>query len=779
MQEADTAVFPSTALRQANLPPYRLSHYPPFLRSYRDLTFFALSLSVHVPSHILPALPLPPPSFDQSPSETRLLCYNLSRWFARLTAEAAHRDHPETRNFIETEYSYHPLAPNPDYAPPLVVKRWRAVMDNAAHMERGYSLDLGAGLGLPNGVLSTPATPINSSKGSGGGGFLGFGGSKSSSSSAATTGGKGLSLSRNVNDDDEDLVAARMEVTRLELQFDEAAAKGGKVVASRALVTTQLTALANRLHTLAGVEDTRPLSAELGLPRDLRKIAEGIPAIDLTQQATSHTETMTLLYQLGYQSSNARSAKEALLARNALVEEHHDASKRALLKKREVEHLKTRMGSSSAGQIARDRIEIAIDEFGEASRYAHALRQTLTGLSKSMHRSLQGHSRNAHADLHQALVEHAKGSVYHLRKDIQALKGLRADLRGEARQRAPAGTGEGKGGEPMSTSASAQSLLSSPPQLFSRASFDSGFGSGSGTLKAQAPGMAPAASRDSVGSIQAGGDAGAAAHGNGAGDESGQRQQEAATTAAGASEEGVRTWTESHADGSRPAPSDPDAAQAQAEARTTQPEQTRTTSQGGLYDASSPAPAREEPAYAQTQGPNQSQSQSMFLPRPGAGSAGDGASISTSGAASGAASTFLPLPRSDSHFGSSQSRNEAYTHAQERTFNPNAPSSAFGRGMGGDLSRSESFGSAGGAAFGSASPSVHSPVQGAGAGAPPSFGFGSLSASVAGTGPSTGFGSGSGFGPGGAGPGPGGAGAGRGRGRISASEAARSLAGRF
>lgn len=320
-------------------------------------------------------------------------------------------------------------------------------MDHAATIERGISIDLGAGLGLPSGVLSTPAAPARS----GGGGFLGFGGSKSSS--ATVPGGKGMSLSRNVHDEDEDLVAARMEVTRLELQFSEAASKGFKVVETRSKVTDQLSALSNRLHTLAGVEDTRQLSSELGLPNDLRKLADGLPAVDLTQQATSHTETMTLLYQLTYQSSNARAAKEALLARNALVEEHHEASKRTMLKKREIEGLKARMGT---GGISRDRIEIAIEEYGEASRYANALRMDLARLSKTMHGSLKNHSRNAHADLQAALVDHARGTIFHLKKDIQALKGLRADLRRD--QKAPQKSDVGQEAGPSQSIASLKSV---------------------------------------------------------------------------------------------------------------------------------------------------------------------------------------------------------------------------------------------------------------------------------------------------------------------------------
>lgn len=446
-----------------NLAPYRRSHYPSFVRTYRELAYFALSLSVHVPSHILAALPLPSPSLvaagnangggvDSSPNsmqQGRLLCYTLARWFARLTQEPSHRDHPETRNFVEADYSYHPLQPLEEYAPPLVRKRWNAVMAQAANETRmangnGISIDVGAGLGLPNGVLATSAGGSGSSSGSSRGGLFGFGGSKSSSSSSSsspssssTAGGKGLSLSRNVHDDDEDLVSARMEVTRLELQFNDASSKGNNVIGARGNVTTQLAALSNRLHTLAGVESTRPKAASLGLPDDIKTLADGLVAIDLTQQGISQTETLTILYQLAYQASNARSAKEALLARNALVEEHYEATKRALVKKREVEALKVRMGtsyssSSGSGTITRDRIELAIQDFHEASQYAGHLQAVLKAMSGKMHESLRGHSRNAHADIRQALQEHAKGVVFNMRKEVQGLKALKGRLRGEA-----------------------------------------------------------------------------------------------------------------------------------------------------------------------------------------------------------------------------------------------------------------------------------------------------------------------------------------------------------
>ncbi|CAO1614909.1 unnamed protein product [Parajaminaea phylloscopi] len=423
---------------QTNIGSFRKSYYQPFTRTYAELALFVLSLSVQVPTHILAALPLPTPALvaDNNLADGRLLCYTLARWFSRLTNEAAHRDHAETRNFVETDYSYHPLPPNEDYAPPLVYKRWHAVMAQAAQEAKAnstVSIDVvGPSLGLPHGVLAASSSSHTASRG----GLLGFGvkGSSGSAagSSAAAIGGKGLSLSRNVHDDDEDLVAARMEVTRLELQFSDAAQKGTALISARSGVTTQLHALSNRLHTFAGVEATRPLAAGLKFPEDLKALADGIVRVDLAQQATSHSDSLSSLYQLAYQANNARSAKEALLARNALVEEHFEASKRALVKKREIESLKVRMGSHSGnGTITRDRIELAIQDFHEASRYAAHLKMVLDRMGAQLHGSLRDHSRNAHSDLKQALQEHAKGSVFHLRKEIAELKRLRAMLRGE------------------------------------------------------------------------------------------------------------------------------------------------------------------------------------------------------------------------------------------------------------------------------------------------------------------------------------------------------------
>lgn len=141
----------------------------------------------------------------------------LSRWFSRILAEPALRDHPETRNLIEAEYSYAPTPPGAGSSS-AARKRFANAMASAASVAYGGVDTTG---GLPNGVLATSASA--SSRAAGGGfSILGLGG-----------GTKGLATSRSVYDDDEQLVAARAEVTRLEMQFADAAEASEKLAHSR------------------------------------------------------------------------------------------------------------------------------------------------------------------------------------------------------------------------------------------------------------------------------------------------------------------------------------------------------------------------------------------------------------------------------------------------------------------------------------------------------------------------------------------------------------------
>lgn len=394
-----------------NLPHFRASSYPGVIRTYRELCLFALALSLSSPAIIVPALPLPSTTASGL-EDTRILRLMLGRWFSRVLAEPALRDHPETRNLIEADFAYSPTPPGTGSSS-AARKRFANAMASAASVAYG---GVDATGGLPNGVLATSAS-AGSRTSSGGFSILGLGSSS-----------KGLSTSRSVYDDDEDLVAARAEVTRLEMQFADAAEASEKLANSRRLLTVALSDLSVKLNNLGAVEEIRPPSLRLGLPYVLKRTAYTARTLGDLQDALANTELLTIGDAVAYQSINARAAKETMLARNALVEEHHNAQKITVNKKREAEHLKMQRN------LRADRVDDALEELQEAKRHEHALALHLKKISQELHNSLQSHSKYAHQDLQQALAEHARGSVMFSRQLLKEMKGLKAELDNGARR---------------------------------------------------------------------------------------------------------------------------------------------------------------------------------------------------------------------------------------------------------------------------------------------------------------------------------------------------------
>ncbi|KAL9939220.1 hypothetical protein V8E36_002033 [Tilletia maclaganii] len=505
-----------------NLPHFRSSSYPRISRSYREFVLYSLALTLSLPSIIIPALPIPLPTLASAPSgerpsfEERHLKANLARWLTRLLERPQVRDHLETRAFIESDYTYQPTPPAASgsnngssasiAANSAARKRWHSLMHAATHIsgipERDFpegivqaiatgdsngtaavlftsnpsaaapQIDLGAGLGLPYGVFSTPANGPSSSSshaaqhssGSGGSAFstsrlssfLKFGQSSStSSSSGSPNSANRLSTSRNLHDDDEDLVQARAEVTRLEMHFANAAIKADKVFGSapasvgvaggtgaegvvsaatgtkdsrelagvRNSVLQATYDLATKLHSLALDEESRPISVRGGLTRSLKSTAEMLRQSLKVEDAISNASTSALLSALCYQSLNARAAKCALLQRNALVEEYHNAQKAVALKRREVDALRAGRGTTS-----RMRADMILEELDEAVRLERYLGQALKQLSASLTASLLQHSRHAHTDLQGALLEHARSQLGLNRSLVGGLKALRREL---------------------------------------------------------------------------------------------------------------------------------------------------------------------------------------------------------------------------------------------------------------------------------------------------------------------------------------------------------------
>lgn len=97
----------------------------------------------------------------------------------------------------------------------------------------------------------------------------------SSSSSTVSSGGK-MGTSRNVFDDDELLVAARAEVTRLELQFKDAGTTLGKRSNESVTMSSSLHGLSGRILGFMQVEEGRQASLKVGFGKGLEAVGRGV-----------------------------------------------------------------------------------------------------------------------------------------------------------------------------------------------------------------------------------------------------------------------------------------------------------------------------------------------------------------------------------------------------------------------------------------------------------------------------------------------------------------------
>ncbi|KAL7413049.1 hypothetical protein BDY24DRAFT_415557 [Mrakia frigida] len=226
-----------------------------------------------------------------------------------------------------------------------------------------------------------------------------------------------LPLRKGPHDDDEELASAKFEVAKLDGQFAEAAKSVDKLSKARKSLAASEVDFGSKLVTSATTEQVPPLGAAM------RKLGRALDAIAGMQHAQSVSESVVIGDTLGYQSLNARAAKETLLQRTVVLEEYQSAAKVTITKRRIAERLK---GSSS---IASNKVDDAIDEMEEAKEIESVLFHRLDSISQNLHRSLHTHSRQAHEDIAIALLEHARMNIMYERSVLKELEVLRTDMK--------------------------------------------------------------------------------------------------------------------------------------------------------------------------------------------------------------------------------------------------------------------------------------------------------------------------------------------------------------
>ncbi|KAI5481067.1 hypothetical protein MNV49_006253 [Pseudohyphozyma bogoriensis] len=215
---------------------------------------------------------------------------------------------------------------------------------------------------------------------------------------------------------DDELTLAKAAMGKLELQFNETAKAVDKVAKTRRAYALASLDLAEHVNTFATTETYAPLA------NGMRKLSRTtkVSADLLANQASS--EMVSLGDALNYQSMNARSAKETLLSRDVIVDEHRAAAKATISKRRNIERLK---GSSS---IRPEKVDEALEELDDAKRHETLCNQRLHAISQNLQPSLRTHSIQAHQDILTALIEHSRSQLMHEKMWLKELELVRPEL---------------------------------------------------------------------------------------------------------------------------------------------------------------------------------------------------------------------------------------------------------------------------------------------------------------------------------------------------------------
>ncbi|ORY80719.1 Vps5 C terminal like-domain-containing protein [Leucosporidium creatinivorum] len=222
--------------------------------------------------------------------------------------------------------------------------------------------------------------------------------------------------SRLPGEQDDDLTLAKSAMTRLELQFNETAKVVEKVSKARRQVAQAYNDVGDHLNTFATTETYTPLANGIKKLARTTKVQADLLAVQST------AEQVSLGDSLAYQAMNARSAKQTLSGRDSIVDEHREAVKSTISKRRAIEKMK------SSASIKGDRVDEALDELDEAQKHETLLSHRLSAISTNLQPSLQTHSRAAHQDLLTTLLDHARSTLLYEKQLLKELELVRPEL---------------------------------------------------------------------------------------------------------------------------------------------------------------------------------------------------------------------------------------------------------------------------------------------------------------------------------------------------------------
>ncbi|GJJ07163.1 hypothetical protein Clacol_001363 [Clathrus columnatus] len=232
-------------------------------------------------------------------------------------------------------------------------------------------------------------------------------------------------LKRGVPDEDEDLQRARFELTKLETQYFDVARSVDRLSRARKALSIAQSEMGNKLVNISTSEGHPPLA------HAFKKFGRAWHSLADLDQAQAISECVVLGDSLGYQGINARAAKETLLQRAGVLEEHHAAVKNTINKRRQIERMK------ASTNIRPDKVDEALEELEEATKFEEMLARRVDGISQNLHRGLHRQSRLAQDDITVALIENARSSILYEKQILRELESLRTDFNNAAKPAPP------------------------------------------------------------------------------------------------------------------------------------------------------------------------------------------------------------------------------------------------------------------------------------------------------------------------------------------------------
>ncbi|KWU41573.1 hypothetical protein RHOSPDRAFT_9762, partial [Rhodotorula sp. JG-1b] len=176
------------------------------------------------------------------------------------------------------------------------------------------------------------------------------------------------------------LTAAKVSMARLEHVFHDTSKTLDRVSKARRTAATAVHDLGEQVHVYALAEPYQPLAS------GFEKLSHVLKTDADLLASQSVSEQITLGDVFLYQSGNAKSAKDTLSGRDAVADDHRQAVKASIQKRRNIEKLK------SASSLRSDKVNEALEDLDEAQHYEETLARRLQGISTNLQPSLTRHS---------------------------------------------------------------------------------------------------------------------------------------------------------------------------------------------------------------------------------------------------------------------------------------------------------------------------------------------------------------------------------------------------